>query len=795
MPPELENLLKQVQIEGTLNAKDFVSSIFFTEDSDYVRDFRNDFKNKFIQPLSRQLKNFKPEDVRKIIDPFGISKDADDLAEDFKKYRKKIKEFLDMDFPEMDEEDSRENFKENLKQKLKNSSVNDALTESFKREEIEEQQSFGPKINMITFDDATKDFFKFLFKEMSGYDYKANEEWRKKQTEFSQKYLANQEQLIALSEGTGILGTLAKVLAIGGVGALLLSTFWESHIKPWLEETFDINLDFFDKFEGFIEAIGKFFTLGATGAGGLLLKIQGKVFTSIADVLDNSIGSVLKFIFGEAGGGTAGKIVAGGASLFSGSFFARLAGNLFKGLSIVALKSIPVIGGLISLGFAYDRFQKGDNVGAVIDLVGGLADILYFTPLAPLGLAISLGAAGLNAFLDLKYGGTGDRAAESKAKLGFFGDIATSIYKTLIKIPVIGGMIEGVTGLWNLLYSLAGGDTGGAKNALEQMTKFPLLGVLPSILLAFLDITDSPVEQGNQMNLPNFLQSFKKRVGQTVLSWFSWLPTSWQKSIADFMGVPFDGQYNEDQELSSPQSQQNRMTQLKETDVNEENIDIVKKNRDTAMKDFQDALLKKQESDSVSGRYLTNKYETYDKMASNLAEEVNLLNEKIKQYETSQPDYIKKELDDVKNSVQENLEEMKKLRNQETEKNESVKVDDFYRPASGKSALIFDQNTNTQFQTAPDDDVLAMKPNGIFDKALKEIKMIASDINNNINKLNEVLILGNKQQIPAPIVNVAQSGNGYTGKEYLMDSERDPIFNARVNWWGQAKKVRATLND
>jgi hypothetical protein len=789
MPPELENLLKQVQIEGTLNAKDFVSSIFFTEDSDYVKEFRNDFKNKFIQPLSRQLKNFKPEDVRKIIDPFGISKDSDDLAEDFKKYRKKLKKFLAMDFPEMDDESPKE--------KLKDTTVSEALPDKVKEIEpatIEEQKTFGSKITTVNFDDSTKDFFKYIFKEISGYDYKSNEEWRKKQNEFSEKYLANQEQLIALSEGTGILGTLAKVLAIGGVGALLLSTFWESHIKPWMEETFDINLDFFDKFEGFIEAIGKFFTLGATGAGGLLLKIQGKVFTSIADVLDNSIGSVLKAIFGETGGGAVGKIASGGASLFSGSFLARLAGNLFKGLSIVALKSIPVIGGLISLGFAYDRFQKGDNIGAVIDLVGGLADLLYFTPLAPLGLAISLGAAGLNAFLDLKYGGTGDRAAESKAKLGFLGDISTSIYKTLIKIPVIGGMIEGVTGLWNLLYSLAGGDTGGTRKALEQMTKFPLLGALPSILLAFFDVTDSPSEQGNQMNLPNFLQSFKKRVGQTVLSWFSWLPTSWQKSIADFMGVPFEGSgEDETSDISNPQAHKSRMNQIKETDVNQENIDTVLKNRESAYKDYQEAISKRDEQDGFWGKVVTGKFETYEKMANNLADEFQVLNEKIRQYQEVNSSFTDKDyVEAVADSFNQVAEKMKRNREKSFGEDQTTKVEDFYKPASGKSTLIFDQNSNAKFQTAPNDDVLAMKPNGIFDKALKEIQMVAFDINKNIKNLNESITSNQKQTAPN-VFNVNNAGgSGYTGKEYLMEGERDAIFNDRLKWIVYSQNLRAT---
>lgn len=793
MPPELENLLKQVQIDGTLNAKDFVSSIFFTEDSDYVREFRNDFKNKFIQPLSRQLKNFKPEDVRKIIDPFGISGDADDLAEDFKKYRKKLKDFLNMDFPEMDDDSPKE--------KLKDTTVGETIPNKVKEIEpanIEEQKTFGPKVTTINFDDSTKDFFKYLFSEMSLFEYEREEEWRKKQNDFSQKYLENQEQLIALSEGTGILGTLAKLLAVGGVAALLVSTFWDSHIKPWLEERFDIKLTFLDKFEGLIEGIAKFFTLGATGAGGLLLNLKGKVFTSIADVLDSTIGSVLKGIFGEAAEKGGVKVLEGGAKLFTGSFFARLAGGLLKGVGMTMIRGIPVIGALMSWYFAYDRWQKGDYVGSVIDIVGGLANLLTLTGVgAPIAIGLSLGAAALNTFLDLKYGGTGDPVKENKNKVNFFKDLAKGIYNTLVKIPFIGGMIEGVTGLWNLLYSLAGGDTAGAKAALGQMTKFPLLGALPSILLAFLDVTDSSNAGGNgfTMSIPNFLQAFKKRVGQTVLSWFSWLPTSWQKSIADFMGVPFEGSgEDETYNISGPESHKTRMNQIKETDVDQENIDIVLKNRDAAYKDYQEAVRKRDEQDGFWGKVVTGKFETYENMANNLADEINVLNEKIRQYQEANSSFTDKDyVEAVADSFNQVAEKMKRSREESSDKDQTTKVEDFYKPASGKSTLIFDQNTNKKFQTAPSDDVLAMKPNGIFDKALQEIKMVAFDINKNIKELNESMVSTQNTKLTPNMFNINNSdGGGYTGKEYLMEGERDAIFNDRLKWIVYSQNLRAT---
>lgn len=782
MPPELENLLKQVQIEGTLNAKDFVSSIFFTDDSDYVKEFRNDFKNKFVQPLSRELKNVKPEDIKKILDPFGISKSSEGLAEDFKKYRENLKKLLNIDLPE--------DKNQTPKEKLKDTSVSTALpdkVQDVRPQDIDEQKTFGPKEILIALNDETKLFFLQVFDKIDEFDALHREKSRR-EYKYYDETLKNQEALIALSEGSGLLGTLAKLLAVGGVAALLVSTFWDSHIQPWLEEKFpNINWNFFDKFEGLVEGIGKFFTLGATGAGGFLLKIQGKVFESIADVLDNSIGSVLKAVLGESAQGGAGALLSGSAKVLSGSFFARIGANLFKGLGAVALKGIPYIGALISLGFAIDRFNKGDYVGGTIDLVGGLVNLI---PSA--GIPLSLGLAALNTFLDMKYGGTGDTPKENNNKLNFFGDIAKGIYGFLIKVPIIGGMVKGITNFYKFLYNLSAGDMAGTKAALEGMTAFPLLGALPSILLALLDVTSPTVDGGSKMSLPNFLDAFKQRVGKTVLGWFSWLPTSWQKSIAEFMGVPFEGTGDDEFSASNPEVHKKNMDTLKDTNVNQENIDIVLKNRNAALEEYKETMRKKDENDSIVGKYITGKYETYEKMANNLADEVQVLNEKILEYKKENKNFtdedFKKGVIDSFNSMIKEIEQREKT-NGETE---TVKVEDFYKPASGKSTLIYDQDTGKRYQTASNDDVFALRPDGVFDKALKEIQMVAFDINKNIKNLNESITSTQKQTSPSVFNVNNSSGSGYTGKEYLMENERDAIFNDRVKWLVYSQNIRAT---
>ncbi len=765
--------------------RDFVAKLFFSQDQDssYLNNLRSDFKTKFLEPLSVEVRKIRPDDIKKIFDPLGLGETSEDLEKDFKNYRKKIKEFLDIDIPNIKDNEERNDAIKNSSM-VEVSGVEKTIQKNETEEQnVSEQKGFGPKINIIALDDSTKDFFLNLFEKIDGYEVFRRDQSRK-QEKYYQELLKKQDELIASSNESGFLGTLGKLLAVGGIGALLISTFWDSHIKPWLEKRFNINLDFFDKFEGLIEGIGKFFTLGAQGIGGAILKIKGQIFTSIADILDNSLGSVLKAIFGEAAESGGAKFLAGGAKLFTGSFFARLAGGLLKGVGITMIKGIPVIGSLISFYFAYDRFQKGDYVGSVIDVVGGLANLLSLTPLAPLALPLSLGAAALNAFLDIKYGGTGDAAKESKNKLNFFGNIAEGIYNMLIKIPLIGGMIDGVTGIWNLLYSLASGDQQGSRKALEQMTRFPLLGALPAILLAFLDVTDASYTEGNgnKLTIPDFLQAFKKRVGQTVLKWFSWLPISWQQSIADFMGVPFNGQGGEDfdggPKPKTPQEKQKELEQLAEkpqvySDKGvEDDAELMKQTHS----EYQRALKEMDDKNTFWERLVGNHSDRVENVKF-LQEKIAAISKRIEEYEKLRgypEEQYNVEMTDAINDIKEKL-------NKETQ---TEKVEDF---------IIHDKSRNRSYIPAANDEIVGLKPDGVIDKALKEIKMVASDINKNINNLNQALISGNEKQSQTTMVNVRAGGNGYTGKEYLMDSERDAIFNARVNWWVHSQKIRATI--
>ena len=236
---------------------------------------------------------------------------------------------------------------------------------------------------------------------------------------------------------------LGKFLLIGGIAATLIAAFWDSKIKPWLEKKFGLKLDFLDKFKGTLEAIGKFFTVGGLKmAFGGVFKIAGTAIKSIGELIEGALTSVVDFVFKGFGGKAAAKAGAEGVEKAGGgllkNLLPKLAGGIFKGIGKATLMSIPLIGSLISVYFAYGRFKKGDYIGAIIDLVSGIGDLLPEFG----GTALSIGAAALNAFLDYKTEGQGDEKKAQSAKLDFFKGMGVWLYDKIKEIPILGPLLK-----------------------------------------------------------------------------------------------------------------------------------------------------------------------------------------------------------------------------------------------------------------------------------------------------------------------------------------------------------------
>ena len=153
--------------------------------------------------------------------------------------------------------------------------------------------------------------------------------------------------------------------------------------------------------------------------------------------------------------------------LLGKGFMDRIVGAL-KPLAKI-LKKIPLIGTIISIGFAISRFMDGDTVGGVIDVLSALAGLLNLIPGGSIiAIPLTIGLDILNAWLDAKTEGAKDKNA---AKLDILGDMAKSIGKWIwdnaLWLPVIGGFKR-----WGMAYDAFKGG-----NIMEGLKQFGL-GIL-----------------------------------------------------------------------------------------------------------------------------------------------------------------------------------------------------------------------------------------------------------------------------------------------------------------------------
>ena len=129
--------------------------------------------------------------------------------------------------------------------------------------------------------------------------------------------------------------------------------------------------------------------------------------------------------FGKGVGGTLSKLIPSGLK-GGGGVIGKLLGGIVKFLkpALKVFKRIPVLGTLISVGFAISRFKSGDTIGGIIDVLSGLAGLIDIA-VPGLGTTLSIGLDMLNAFLDIKAGGANAGAQQAK------GDILMGMAKKL----------------------------------------------------------------------------------------------------------------------------------------------------------------------------------------------------------------------------------------------------------------------------------------------------------------------------------------------------------------------------
>ena len=771
-----------------IDSKDFLNLLLSTDEAgvDYLQSLKKEFKEKYVTPVFKKASSYYSK-IEEQIDKGSKKENIDALSDPLdivklnKEYKEKTKQIFEKKLKEIDVSVNIETSQQtkSVIEKLKDlTSVN---IPDAQQQNIQEQQTFGVKPNIITLSEKTIEDLTNIF----NLNFKGIKDG-----------LGIKTEKVEEAGGGGLLSTLAGLLAFGGVAALLVSVFWDK-IKPWLEDKLGTKLGFLDKFEGLIEGIGKFFTLGGLKiTAGPLFNLVGKAFTTFGDLLEGGLKAIFKLGFGD-------EIIEAGAKAAPSvwkNLLPKVVGGLFKGVGLVALKGIPIIGSLISFYFAYDRFQKGEVIQGLIDVAGGLTGLIPYV-----GIPLSIGIAALNAFIDYKVGDLPQEQRNAAAG-GIVSDIGAKIYDMIKDIPFIGGLLKFGYGIYELA-------SGNYIKGLDLLAEQPYLGPFPALIKS---IMNSVVE--NPDGSKSF--SFNKFEEETRMNMFKWILSmtpnmfGMRGMIAKAMGVVYDDKTgnvklsDDPLDLSSLNQREDERkflvkekyknidpTQiagdeqaLKETEelrqLTLRNIDQTKAAVEEAKKTLPILnTLKKQFitggfSGLVSGalEYFTNIQQKDEEFQTAMQESTEVANK------LSEARKIRKSYLDENGEI-----DGKKVA--ETLKFSTDSKDDFEYNSNFSNAVLFDNKTRTANILNPDDNILAYKTDGIFDKSLKQMTSLMDSINRGIYKMSSVL--ESNESMKGPSINIASSQNGGGSyKDLILSGSRDSIYEMRNNWWKSTTSIR-----
>lgn len=733
-----EELLNKLNIEGSLSAKEFAEMLLFDTQND-IDDLRRSFKKNFLDKFKNQLDNIKTQDIKRIFDPLGLSgllRDPDSLRDEYKEYKNKLRKQLRKATEnlnakkEKDEDDGSDSNTQQIKtpNPLANETPIEAPevkpdkkeSQSKNQENIKEQRGLGKETSIIEFSENTNKFLSDLF----GKYFELKEKTEKEKQ--SEKKPEEKEK-----GGSNSLLDLLGYIVTGGV----LAAFWGDYIRPFLEEKFD----FMDRLKGTFNALEKsIYTFFGKG-----LDIGVTVVKSVSEFATGMVKSVFNFL---TGGGTAGK--AAGAVIAEGGeaagkkvlpgLLSKIGGKLLQGIRFV-----PLIGGIISLGFAYDRFINGDFFGAVIDLVGAVGS--FITPVSgPIGAALSWGALAFNAFRDITK--TDDDTKKEKQNADWLKNLPKTIGKALLNNPIIKNVSNLGSGLWDYLTGLMSGDYTKAVKGLKTLNESPLSSISSMLLPLFENSTSVDVKTGaNKIDYNKFWSDSTKLFAKKIFP--NWLYNLVAKTMGwDSKPEPeFDVQKNESEFFDESKPKSERYSNLTKLNVETTKTKKQIEELDKEMTDF-----------------------TFSKEVSLEKEkELNDLKNKLKLLEESEKRIYK--TDDKEKTNRD--EWPNALRSSSTPSVQDGEVD--YTPK-----LKVGNNTIAKF--APDDQfkIMAAKPDGVFEQMNKNLISNFEMMTKQFGELSKVLSSQQKSN-NSSVVNINNASNNQN--KFTM-STTDPVLRSRSSY-------------
>jgi hypothetical protein len=762
----LEEILSKFS-GNKIDSKEFLNLLLTSDENgiDYLQNLKKEFKDNYVNPVFKKVTDHykkldnKLKDEKSKKEILEAINDPLDVVNLNKEYREKTKKILDKKLKDLSD-NIRTDAETNTSNVVK-SSVLSSILPNTQPQVNEEQKTFTPKENVVSLSENTINKLVDIFGGLNS------------------KVLKTEQTTDQTGSGGGMLASLGKLLLFGGVAAGLISMFWSSHIKPWLEEKLEMKLDFLDRFEGAIEGISKFFTIGGLKlTSGWLFNIVGKAFTSFGGMLEGSLNAIFKLGFGN-------EVVEQGAKAAPSvwkTLLPKVAGGLFKGVGLAALKAIPIVGALISFYFAYDRFQKNDTIGGIIDVLNG---IVGFIPGA--GIPLSLGLSALNAFLDYKAGSVEGVEGQQSMKM----DYVKKIGKFIEEIPFVGGLIKWGKGFYAL-------GQGNWKEALDNLTATPFLGPFPAILQGLVNSNAFGTEGTEAFSWDKFNDETRK-------SMFRWMCSlipkvgGFRGRIAKWFGLEYDDNtgdvkidenplelknyyddatqnYNKTEELKKETS---TIKDQKDLDLLTKKLEEVKTKYEEQLKSYNEKTLPEY-SDKKDGMFANSKMLTdtfylfgarayYDKHAIQ-----------------TKKDYERKHLEELETQLSTITAQINKLKNpinavEENPQNFTpINQKDFSFQSlmtnSSNNSILFDKNTNTANVLDKEDNILAYKKDGVFDLALQELTKLVASINKGIYKIPESL-----ENIPnqAPVVVSGGGQQSDNSMAYVLGGARDPIYEFR----------------
>lgn len=281
---------------------------------------------------------------------------------------------------------------------------------------------------------------------------------------------------LGLMLGGGLLA-LSGPGGIGGIGKLMLK-FGEQMFKRAIGRVTSIVSKVFSK--GF-KAL-KTIVDDVLKASGSLLDIIPKTikdnFVKIRDVVFDSLKGAFEF------GADAIKKIPGAGTIMK--FFTGLGDKfgkfLSKGLKI--FKAVPILGDIINIYFAYEKYQQGDIFGALLELAGAIPGF---------GIIADL----YSIYRDFTY--TEEEKKQQNSSIGdFFGSIGkqfSKVWENIKKLPLIQGCMDIIEGSKKIF---AGDFSGGLQLIGKGAYKMTPLGMVFDSVAGVYDWLTSMFSSGEQ---------------------------------------------------------------------------------------------------------------------------------------------------------------------------------------------------------------------------------------------------------------------------------------------------------